>query len=355
MTPRLRWVVLLTSLALVGVGACTSEAPSPAAPSAQRVRPRPSAPRSEPAAPRGATNPSSSAPVAAQPAERRRVVAIGDVHGDLEAGRSALRAAGLIDARGRWSGGDSVLVQVGDLLDRGDGERELMDLFESLREPAREAGGEVLLLLGNHEVMNAAGDLRYVTAAGLSQFERSPPHPTMETQIARAPSNTRGRLRAFLPGGEMALRLATYQLYGRVGDVVFAHGGLLPRHVDELERMAMRTAAWLRGEGRIPPEVVLAQDSPLWTRRYSASPTERDCEIARRALTSLGATRMVVAHTVQSHGIAAHCGGAVIAIDCGMSAHYGGPRQVLELVDGEVRILSEGQAPRTLALSPAAE
>ncbi|MCA9658976.1 MAG: calcineurin, partial [Myxococcales bacterium] len=52
----------------------------------------------------------------------KRIVALGDVHGDLEATRHALRIAGAIDGDDRWIGGDLVVVQTGDQLDRGDDE-----------------------------------------------------------------------------------------------------------------------------------------------------------------------------------------------------------------------------------------
>ncbi len=280
--------------------------------------------------------------------DARRIVAIGDVHGDLAAGRAALRAAGLINNQGHWSGGQTVMVQVGDLLDRGDGEKELMDLFERLRDEARASGGEVHLLLGNHELMNAAGDLRYVTRGGLAQFAGTPPHPTHERDVLRAPQVAHGRLRAFLPGGPFALRLATYELTYQSRDALFVHGGVLPTHVRELPQMQAETQAWLRDEGRFPAAVAMHPESPVWTRLYSVDPGSNACSTATRLLDAQGLQRMVVAHTVQDGGIQAHCGGRVIAIDCGMSAHYGGPVEVLELVDGSARVLSASGPPRRL-------
>ena len=53
------------------------------------------------------------------PRRRSRIVAIGDVHGAGEAFVSILQRAGLIDAQRRWTGGTTMFVQTGDLLDRG--------------------------------------------------------------------------------------------------------------------------------------------------------------------------------------------------------------------------------------------
>ncbi len=65
-----------------------------------------------------------------------RIVAIGDLHGDLEVTQRVLRLAGAIDENDRWIGGDLVVVQTGDQLDRGDDERAILDLFARLRDEA---------------------------------------------------------------------------------------------------------------------------------------------------------------------------------------------------------------------------
>ncbi len=99
-----------------------------------------------------------------------RLVAVGDLHGDLDHARRVLRLAGAIDERDRWVGGRLVVVQTGDEIDRGDDDRAILDLVEDLKKQAAAAGGELIALLGNHEVMNAALDFRYVTPGGLSAF-----------------------------------------------------------------------------------------------------------------------------------------------------------------------------------------
>lgn len=62
-----------------------------------------------------------------------RIVAIGDLHGDLNKTVSALKLAGVltIDDVGSpiWCGGDSIVVQLGDILDRGDSEIQILHLF----------------------------------------------------------------------------------------------------------------------------------------------------------------------------------------------------------------------------------
>ena len=101
-----------------------------------------------------------------------RLVAIGDLHGDLAKAREAFRAGGLTDADGRWIGGRTVAVQVGDQLDRGGDEVAIMYMLERLRAEARDAGGELIVMNGNHETLNAAGRFRYAKPAGAEDFRR---------------------------------------------------------------------------------------------------------------------------------------------------------------------------------------
>ena len=103
-------------------------------------------------------------------ASPRRLVAVGDVHGELEGLRAILGVAGLLGEADVWAGGAAVLVQTGDLLDRGAAVREVMDLLMGLQAAAAEAGGEVLVLTGNHESMNLLRSLRDVAPEAFGAF-----------------------------------------------------------------------------------------------------------------------------------------------------------------------------------------
>ena len=75
-----------------------------------------------------------------------------------------------IDESQDWRGGDTHLVSLGDLLERGPDSRKILDLLMHLEREAREAGGAVNLVLGNHEVVNVVGDRRYVSEAEYAAF-----------------------------------------------------------------------------------------------------------------------------------------------------------------------------------------
>jgi hypothetical protein len=103
---------------------------------------------------------SSSTRTATQGESGPRIVAIGDVHGAIEKFTAILRRAGLIDDQQRWTGGKTILVQTGDLSDRGAGMKAALDLIMALENQAKAAGGRVHAVLGNHEVMNMVGETR---------------------------------------------------------------------------------------------------------------------------------------------------------------------------------------------------
>lgn len=90
-----------------------------------------------------------------------RIVAIGDVHGDFIKFRSALEMKELIDSKQNWKGGETHLVQLGDLPDRGPQTRRIIELLKKLEKQAPRDGGRVHILIGNHDAMNMYGDLRY--------------------------------------------------------------------------------------------------------------------------------------------------------------------------------------------------
>jgi hypothetical protein len=94
---------------------------------------------------------------------RAEVFALGDVHGGYERLVNLLSRAELIKPDGQapagysWSGGNRMLVSVGDLIDKSDHSMEVLDLMMTLDAQASASGGEVIVTLGNHEAEFLAG------------------------------------------------------------------------------------------------------------------------------------------------------------------------------------------------------
>jgi hypothetical protein len=269
-------------------------------------------------------------------------VAIGDLHGDLDATRRALRLAGAIDTDDQWVGGSLMVVQTGDAIDRGDDDREVLELLARLRREAPREGGTFLPLLGNHELFNVTGRFTYVSTAGFAGFAELAPAATPPEAPAGLSADVLGRWTAFRPGGPMARELALRLLVAVIGDTVFAHGGVLPAHVEYgLERLDAEVSAWLSGDIAEAPAAAMEREGILTTRCYAEGEEAAFCATLDEVLAAIPAQRMVIGHTIQKDGITSACNGRLWRIDVGMSKVFGGPIQVLELGSRQTRVLSD--------------
>ncbi len=178
-----------------------------------------------------------------------RVVAISDVHGAYDGMLRTLTSAGVIDSDQSWTAGKTHLVITGDVLDRGADSRKVMDLVKKLEQQAPASGGAVHLLLGNHEVMNLVGDLRYVARGEYAAFadeedaeERArwfehfraanagaADDETLRADFEnKAPPGFFAHRRAFRPDGYYGRWLMDKPLLLVIDGTAFVHGGLSP-------------------------------------------------------------------------------------------------------------------------------
>jgi hypothetical protein len=188
-------------------------------------------------------------------ANESRVLAIGDIHGELEGITQILKATGLVDEDLHWSGGKATLVQTGDFLDRGTHVRAVMDLLMRLQKEAEEAGGRMVVLQGNHEQLNMAGELRpeYVTpeisatfADENSEKMRSDayqswvewrkdfpmfPERTEEQWNKSYPLGFLEYQAAIGPDGYYGKWLRSLPIAVKIGATIFLHGGIGPDYL----------------------------------------------------------------------------------------------------------------------------
>ena len=175
-----------------------------------------------------------------------RVVVFADVHGAYADWTTLLQEVGVLDADLNWSGGNTHLVSLGDLVDRGPGSRAVVELLMKLDRQAEQAGGAVHMVLGNHEVMLMTGDVRYVSAPEFAAFagdESQADRDALYAQYRRfnpegTEADARQRFADRFPPGFLALRKA-YSQDGELGswlleqafaikvnDKVYMHGGI---------------------------------------------------------------------------------------------------------------------------------
>ena len=191
--------------------------------------------------------------------EPSRVVAVGDIHGDLDSFVTILQRSEVIDSNHNWVGEDAILIQTGDFLDRGHESRQVMDFLLTLGKTACKKGGRVVVLLGNHEVMNMVGDLRYVPEEAYASFvdaksekRRRDSYRAYRKQAERLAKALKQTLPAWTPSAEKQWMrnhppgfiehrkaFSAKGKYGRwlrrlpavaqIDDTLFLHGGLHPR------------------------------------------------------------------------------------------------------------------------------
>ncbi len=261
-----------------------------------------------------------------------RIIVVGDLNGHLTVLQRTLEGLRVMTKEGHWCGGRAVLVQLGDVPNRGPHPKAAMNLLLDLQQEAREAGGDVVWVLGNHEVLSALRHEAYVsveeylehaTEAELElyylerfrvQFELLTPAPE-----ARLVPPVGGRLRVWEeehspgkeayrremgPTGRIGAAIRVLPAAVRMGPFVFVHGGLsegwAALGLEGLE--AQRAAEWATApdfyEDLSPDSLLRDPSGPLWNRSYCLAPASaalrRELD---RALDSVGGRYMFVGHT----------------------------------------------------------
>jgi hypothetical protein len=280
-----------------------------------------------------------------------RIVAVGDIHGALDRFVAILTEAKLIDGRRRWIGGRAVLVQTGDILDRGADSRAVLDLLRKLEGEAARAGGRVQVLLGNHEVMRLLQINRDVSAGEYAAFKtfdstalrdnvfnayvsqeqakartsgaRFDERAFREKFLAETPLGFIEMRLAFEPTGEYGRWLRGLPVVVKVNDIVFVHGGVsaavAPQGCTGINSMAKAELQALKAtDAALQESLVGGPSGPLWYRGFFLDPLAPSTDVDT-ILTALGAKAMVVGHTVGAESrIRAHYDNRIFQIDTGM-------------------------------------
>ncbi|MGJ5818861.1 metallophosphoesterase [Paludibaculum fermentans] len=302
-----------------------------------------------------------------------RLVAVGDVHGDLDRFIDVLSMAGLVDDSGAWSGGAATLVQLGDVVDRGSKSREVIDFLTNLKKQAARAGGAVHCLIGNHEAMRMYGDFRYVAAAEFQSMSTSKSERErdrlFEQDLARAsgssslgnrsdlslgyrpkwekehPLGQAELARAFSPKGPYGKWILAQRAALRLGGTLFVHAGISPKYSEWSEaRLNARVTEELQAGERLDDEGLCKDTSgPLWWRGFA---TDSEAELAPHVEALLAkhqVQRIVVGHTPTANGIVSRLGGKIILADVGLSTAFTARRACLVIENGVPHALDRGR------------
>jgi len=313
-----------------------------------------------------------------------RIVAVGDLHGDFTAWRDIMRAAQLVNDGGRWIGGDSVLIQTGDAVDRGPDSLKIIEDLMRLQQEALRDRGQVIALVGNHEAMNVTGDLRYVSVEDFAAYsdKNSGPRRVSVYEANKAiieasyrkhdPQMTDDAIKQAwfkaTPLGSIERQIA-WDPHGRIGrwidgnptivlldGTLFLHGGISPAYVHlPIAEINRQVDAALAAKATDPKSIINDPLGPLWYRGLAAAnahgadgPSTGSPEAAASTapveppvedqlnylLSAYGANRIVIGHTPHLSGIAMLYDARLILIDTGISRVYGGTVSYLEIFEG---------------------
>jgi hypothetical protein len=289
-----------------------------------------------------------------------KIIAIGDLHGDYEHFITILKneKIKLVDNELHWIGGKTHLVQIGDVLDRGDRAKDIFDLIKNLEKEAEKAGGMVHMLIGNHEEMNITGIAfqyaDYVTDKQFYDFLPDSYKKRKEREFKKKTENG-GDIEdewKKLKEDEDAQQEYTLNFnlyYGRwiaeehnavikINDTVFVHGGINEKYstwpLKDINNLYYAEfQKWFRGES-FRPKILWGEDSPLWFRLLATWPEQTYKSQVNRILANLGAKQMVIAHTPDIKVIPSRFGYKIWVIDTGISRIYRGFLSALIIKNG---------------------
>lgn len=266
----------------------------------------------------------------------KKQLVISDIEGNFGALRKLLQSNGVIDKNYNWTFGDGHLVLIGDFVDRGEQVTEVLWLIYSLEDKAKQAGGYVHYVLGNHEIMIMSYDTRYV----------NPKYKETETKIGYPYSKLFGR------DTELGRWLRSKNIVEKIGDMLYMHAGIsqaintLALSLDELNALAR---PFYDDTSFVYPDqksllIYESQTSPFWYRGYYSGLPKATQGQVDSTLALYSAAHIVTGHTIVGKKVTAWYNNKVINTDV---RHSLGDSEALLVDDKKLfRVNKEGDKDR---------
>jgi hypothetical protein len=282
----------------------------------------------------------------------KRIIAIGDIHGDFDVFIKTLLLGKIIDENNKWIVNDTIVIQMGDQIDSMRAESmavkkesgrfsfiKINNLIKKLDKQAVKKKSRIISILGNHEVMNLLNDFRYT---GLNEFlETTDDINSSENDLKEDRQNF------FKNNKDIIYDFACNRnVVVKIGSWLFVHGGLILEIIEEydLEKINQITSNWILGK-KIKPEdfnkiLGFNPKSPLWNRDFGGS--EVDCNYLYKTLNFINVNHMVIGHTIQSNGVNSLCNKKLWRSDVGLSNRKSSDDikkiEIIEIIDDGKKI-----------------
>jgi len=263
-----------------------------------------------------------------------RIIAIGDIHGDMQLTIDCLKLAKVINDDYEWIAEppETIVVQIGDQVDRcrptqtlkcdnpeatpfdESSDIKILEFFSELNNKARKKGGYVISLLGNHEILNVDGNMDYVSYEGIKQFENEENPETGQ----KFESGLEARRYLFKNGNKYAKYLAcTRQTAIIIGSNLFVHAAILPDLAKKfkINELNLLIKKWLlgiinnsdkiKGIGKLSDILFNYEKSPFWPRFLGNLPPnvsiedETCVDYLVEPLDLYNCNNMIIGHTPQ--------------------------------------------------------
>lgn len=261
-----------------------------------------------------------------------KLLAISDIEGTFRAFRKLLVANNVIDNNFNWTFGNGHLVLTGDFVDRGEQVTEVLWLVYALEEKARAAGGYVHFILGNHEIMNMSGDLRYLN----------------RKYVENALLLNENFVRLYGENSELGRWLRTKNVTEKIGRILFAHGGFselvnnmdlkLPE-INKLVRPYYADSTYQYADPRL--DTLYSDWGPFWYRGYYTGTFRATPGQVDSTLEKFRVRHIATGHTIIADTISVLFDGKLFNLD---TPHANGSSEALLMDDGKFyRVNGEGK------------
>jgi len=245
-----------------------------------------------------------------------KIVVIGDIHADYEILLAVLKKAQIINEKLEWIGGKTYLVMIGDLVDgkaridnwNGDSDLKVIHFLGKLLKQSKRKGGDVIILLGNHEFMNIRGNFTYSGSNGIKQM-----------------GGELNRLKYF--NSQFRLFAMKCFLAVNIGGWIFCHAGIVPEISKKytIPKLNAILQKFLSNQMNIQEDsiffnIISGDNGILTTREFGTD--NINCKRLSATLENLNANYMVVGHTVQNK-VNQVCNKKLWRVDVGLSRAFG--------------------------------
>ena len=236
----------------------------------------------------------------------KNLLVLSDIEGNFDALRKLLQANKVIDENFTWKFGDGHLVLTGDLFDRGQQVTEVLWFIYYLEEKAKTAGGYVHFILGNHEIMNLTGDLGF----------------THKKYLDNASLLNQKYVTLYDENSELGRWLRTKNIVEKIGDIMFAHGGISGNinrmhisiaDINKLARPYYADTSFNYTDQK--SDTIFSDLGPFWYRGYyeknnPAIPLQIDS-----TLSQFGTKHIITGHTIVSDTVSVWYNGKLLNTD----------------------------------------